>query len=100
MSLCLVCVWSGGVCDVGVVCSRAVLPWLTVVVSPTRHQIYRHTFTGQEAAEWFTQNMEGIETYEAAQAVGQKFLELGLIVSIKVALPPGRCGGLCGLPGT
>lgn len=39
-------------------------------------QYHRGVFSGYDAAEWFMENMEGITTLEAAQSVGQKFVDL------------------------
>lgn len=42
----------------------------------------RGVFSGFDAAEWFTNNMDGVTTLETAQAVGQKFLTLGLLLPV------------------
>lgn len=51
------------------------------------HQLVRGVFSGLDAADWFVGNMHGVTTLDEAQAVGQKFLALGL-------LTPVNCGPL------
>jgi hypothetical protein len=51
------------------------------------HQLVRGVFSGLDAADWFVTNMHGVSTLDEAQAVGQKFLALGL-------LSPVNCGSL------
>lgn len=45
---------------------------------------FRNVFSGADAADWFMDNMEGVHTVEAAQQIGQKFMDLGIILSIDV----------------
>lgn len=48
------------------------------------HHFVRGVFSGLDAVEWFVNNMQGVQTLGAAQAVGQKFLALGLLVPVAV----------------
>ncbi len=43
------------------------------------HQYVRGVFSGRDAVEWFVSNMQGVQTLDAAQAVGEKFMTLGLL---------------------
>ena len=43
---------------------------------------------GTDAVSWFTQNMEGIETTQQAQNVGQRLLGLGIITEIEGTSTP------------
>lgn len=46
------------------------------------HQYHRGVFSGNVAMEWFIKNMEGVDTPELAQSVGQKFLNLDVFTSL------------------
>lgn len=46
------------------------------------HQYYRKVFSGETASTWFVTNMEGVESDDLAQSVGQKFLQLKVIISL------------------
>jgi hypothetical protein len=45
-------------------------------------QFFRGAFAGYDAAEWFMQHLEGVANMAAAQAVGQKFVDLGVFASL------------------
>jgi ankyrin repeat protein len=46
------------------------------------HQYHRGVFSGKTAMDWFIKNMEGVDTPELAQSVGQKFLNLDVFTSL------------------
>ena len=39
--------------------------------------------TGADAMDWFTHNMEGVASWEQAQQVGQRLMDLGIISEIQ-----------------
>ena len=51
-------------------------------------QMYKHAFSGNDAAAWFMNNMHGVHSVDIAASVGQRFMDLGLIASVKVPGPP------------
>lgn len=46
------------------------------------HQYVRDVFTGEQAAVWFQENMEGVDSVAVAEAIGQKFVTWGTIVPV------------------
>jgi len=46
------------------------------------HRFLRNVFTGADAASWFLENMEDVTSPYLAQEIGQKFMELGIFLSV------------------
>ena len=46
------------------------------------HQYIRNVFTGENATRWFQQNMEGVDTVDAAMVIGQKFVDWGAMIPL------------------
>eukprot|EP00047_Mylnosiga_fluctuans_P022700 m.124605 g.124605 ORF g.124605 m.124605 type:complete len:1235 (-) comp9354_c0_seq1:147-3851(-) len=50
------------------------------------HQFVRGVFSGLDAVDWFMNNMQGVADLPTAQAVGQKFIALGLLTPVNCGL--------------